>query len=337
MLRRPLVSIIIPAYNSERYIARAIESARNQTYENTEIIVVDDGSTDRTAEIVKSFQDPRIRYIYQENKDVGAACNHGIKESRGEYVTFLAADDEYLPEKVEKEVAFLEQNPECQVVYCNLFAFYEYAPERILRGKDPLRPSEDMFGQLLRSPAINPYTLMYRRGLFDEVGMFDERRPHFPEDWEFPLRIARSGAKFGYIDECLIKVQMRENSKGATDEFHFMSKKYMLEVLENLFSSMSVREREKYDSENILRDLKWKIALTCLLNNNLDELDRINQEAFSPARKFLLCVTRKWVPSFFRITLLRALRNLRRLYKRKNFRRVNLSLFGVCALCCYWF
>ena len=88
-----MVSIIITAYNAERYIKRAILSVLNQTRKDIEVVVIDDGSTDHTAEIVKSFRDSRIRYIYQKNQNVGAARNHGIRESRGKYLTFLDPDD----------------------------------------------------------------------------------------------------------------------------------------------------------------------------------------------------------------------------------------------------
>ncbi|PJA94745.1 hypothetical protein CO130_02855, partial [Candidatus Jorgensenbacteria bacterium CG_4_9_14_3_um_filter_38_10] len=88
----PLVSIIIPAYNAEKYIQRALESALAQTYKDIEIIVIDDGSTDKTAEIIKTYQDPRIIYFFQKNQGQGPARNNGIKKSQGEYITFLDAD-----------------------------------------------------------------------------------------------------------------------------------------------------------------------------------------------------------------------------------------------------
>src|SRR3989344_2966502 len=103
-----LVSIIIPAYNAEKYIGRAIKSALSQAYDNLEIIVVDDGSLDRTREIAESFKDSRVKYLYQQNRFQGAARNYGIRESKGEYITFLDADDMYMPGKVERQAGFLD-------------------------------------------------------------------------------------------------------------------------------------------------------------------------------------------------------------------------------------
>src|SRR3990167_7556109 len=101
------VSIIIPAYNAGKYIKGVLENLFLQTYRNIEIIVVDDGSTDNTEQIVKAYQNRGVRYIYQQNKGVAGARNAGIKEAKGELIAFLDADDFYLPEKIEKEVGFL--------------------------------------------------------------------------------------------------------------------------------------------------------------------------------------------------------------------------------------
>ena len=100
----PLVSVIVPAYNAVRFLGRALRSGLAQTYPHLELIVVDDGSADRTADVIRSFTDPRIRHLAQPNRGQGAARNLGIRASRGRYVTFLDADDMYLPQKVERHV-----------------------------------------------------------------------------------------------------------------------------------------------------------------------------------------------------------------------------------------
>jgi len=309
-----LVSIIIPAYNAEKYIARAIKSALNQTYKDIEVIVVDDGSTDRTAEIVKSFQDPRVRYIYQENQNVGVARNNGIKESRGKYITFLDADDEYLPEKVEKQVKFLKENPQYQAVYCDTLQFYSDAPDKFLKSIE-YHPSGDIFEALLHSSLINLNSFMATKELLLKVGMFDPR-PNFPEDWELWLRIAKAGYKFGHIHEGLVKVEMRKDSK-TTSEVNFQAKKYLLEVFENLFSSMSPEEREKYKTSEIIQDLKWKMAIVCLLNNNMEELAKISQE-ISPVKKLFIMGLRL-IPVSLRKSLLEY---LWRRYQRRRWKEI---------------
>lgn len=259
----PFVSIIIPAYNAEKYIARSLKSALDQTYKNIEIIVIDDGSIDKTAEIVKSFSDPRIRYLYQENKNVGAARNYGIKESRGKYITFLDADDEYLPEKVAKEVEFLERHPEYKTVYCDTLQYFS-EKQGVLFVRKGEHPSGDIFPFLLRSSVINLNAIMIERKTLIAVGMFDER-PHFPEDWELWLRLAKAGFSFGHIHEGLVKVEMRKDSK-TTSEVNLQAKKYLLEVFKNLFSAMTPEERKLYRTDAVLKSLRCKIAIIRLIN-----------------------------------------------------------------------
>ncbi len=116
----PLVSVIIPAWNAEKLIKETIESALNQTYPNIEIIVVDDGSTDDTAEVVKSIKDPRITYHYQENTGLPACGrNKGAKLAKGEYLAFLDSDDIWLPQKIARQMKIMEENPNTALVSTN--------------------------------------------------------------------------------------------------------------------------------------------------------------------------------------------------------------------------
>src|SRR5262245_60329647 len=107
-----LVSIIMPAYNGERFITQAIDSLLAQTYTYWELVVVDDGSTDATANVVSSFDDPRIRYVAQENRGQAAALNHGLRLAKGEYVTTLDVDDWLTTNSLADRVAFLKQHPD---------------------------------------------------------------------------------------------------------------------------------------------------------------------------------------------------------------------------------
>lgn len=107
---RPLVSIIIPTFNYGRYICRAVDSALSQTYPNIEVIVIDDGSTDETSFILADTYGQRISCLRQENRGAAAARNIGISISRGDYITFLDADDRYMPENIAWKFEFLQQN-----------------------------------------------------------------------------------------------------------------------------------------------------------------------------------------------------------------------------------
>lgn len=117
------VSILIPVYNCSEYIGAAIESVLAQTFQNFEIIVVDDGSEDETASVVKTYKE--VQYIYQPHQGVAVARNRALQEASGKWISFLDADDLILPSKLEKQIAYLEMNPECEIVFCEYQNFLE--------------------------------------------------------------------------------------------------------------------------------------------------------------------------------------------------------------------
>jgi glycosyltransferase involved in cell wall biosynthesis len=258
----PLVSIIVPAFNAERFIVRAIRSALGQAYPDLEIIVVDDGSTDGTAEIVRSFSDPRIRLVPQANRGQAAARNHGIRLSAGKYVTFLDADDAYLPEKVRRQVAFLEANPGYQGSFCDAAHFYSRDPETLL-GRKPGHGSGDLFTDLLHASVINPNTLMLAGDLVRNGYLFREER-YYPEEWELCLRLARAGVRLGHLDEALVVVELREDSNTAM-EIQWALKRHTLEMFERLFAGMTEHERRALNAEAILQSCRMKLAFACLV------------------------------------------------------------------------
>ena len=258
----PLVSIIVPAFNAERFVARALRSALGQAYPNLEIIVVDDGSTDRTAEIVRSFSDPRIRLAPQTNRGQAAARNHGIRLSAGKYVTFLDADDVYLPAKVERQVAFLGATPGYQGAFCDAAHFYSRDP-RTLLGRRRGRGSGDLFTDLLHASMINPNTLMLAGDLVRNGFLFREER-YYPEEWELCLRLARAGVRVGHQDEALVVVELREDSNTAM-EIQWRLKRHTLEMLERLFAGMTEHERRGLNAEAILQSCRIKLAFACLV------------------------------------------------------------------------
>jgi glycosyltransferase involved in cell wall biosynthesis len=192
----PRVSVIIPTYNYSRFLGEAVRSVLKQTFSDFELIVVDDGSTDNTKEVVDSFVDPRIRYIYQENRGVSAAQNTGIKASSGEYIAILGADDMWLPENLEFKVKVLDSRPEVGLVCSDGYIFDDgtgltlgkmwhlYFP-----GLDPRIASRWPLRELLsRSGSfIRPQFTVLRREVFTEVGYFDESL-RIGEDWEMFIR-----------------------------------------------------------------------------------------------------------------------------------------------------
>ena len=178
---KPLVSIIIPVYNGSDYMREAIDSALAQTYENTEIIVVNDGSRDdgATERIAKGYGD-RIRYFYKENGGVSSALNTGIKNMRGEYFSWLSHDDAYTPDKIEKSVnALSEADGSASIVYCGYVNIDKdsklLTPFPDTAGKENTLVSwKQMLFSVFKAKSIHGCALMIKKSVFDDIGLFEE-------------------------------------------------------------------------------------------------------------------------------------------------------------------
>lgn len=189
----PTVSVIIPTYNRAHLIPRAIQSVLSQTYRDFELIVVDDGSIDNTEEVVKSFDDERIRYIkHERNKGVASARNTGIKIAKGKYVAFLDSDDEWFPNKLEKHVqAFKDAPPKVGVVYSGVWVLWYNNRYRKTYISYPCKEKEgDLHHSFLKKNSIFPSAVLVKKECFSQAGMFDEELLAV-EDWEQWLRISK--------------------------------------------------------------------------------------------------------------------------------------------------
>ncbi len=195
---QPLVSVIMPAYNARPYIAEAIQSVLNQDYPNIELIVIDDGSVDGSAEFAESFG-PRVRVIRQANAGVAAARNRGLAEARGELIAFLDADDVWLPGKLSVQVAYLNQNPDTAVVY-GIFTRWHAKPDgsfdpppapAVENPQNPLVLAHSgwIYTELLLGSIVHVITAMIRRDVAERLGGFDESLPT-GEDYDFWLRMS---------------------------------------------------------------------------------------------------------------------------------------------------
>lgn len=203
----PKVSVIIPAYNRAHCIQRAIQSVQSQTYKDLEIIVINDGSTDNTGEIVKSIPDDRIRYICCEtNRGAGAARNEGMKAAEGSYIAFLDSDDEWLPEKIEKQIALMESLPEdWSICLTGGYITKNECANGVFRPDPNLNGNVFRLYALGRIPFLTP-TIIIRRICTDRAGLFDERLWR-GQDCEFFLRILKL-YKLAVIPEALVIVHL---------------------------------------------------------------------------------------------------------------------------------
>jgi glycosyltransferase involved in cell wall biosynthesis len=205
----PLVSVVMPAYNAAPYIRAALESALAQTYGSLEVIVVDDGSTDGTATVVRAFGD-RVRYIFQPNARQAAARNHGVRESRGDLIAFLDADDAWLPEKIEKQVSLLRSRPDLGLVYCSM-------REVDAAGRTIRVAHANLRGERLRelllggaTGGICGSTPLTTRKVFEAVGGFDTDLTPVEESdlfWRIATRYP-----IDFVDEPLVLYRRHESN-----------------------------------------------------------------------------------------------------------------------------
>ena len=200
----PEVSVIIPAHNSADYIGEALESVFDQTYTDYEVIVVDDGSTDGTADVVRKFGD-RVVYAYQENGGAASARNHGIELARGKFVAFLDADDVWLPDKLEKQIRLFENNPDLGLVFTENYLFDEQGIYCDSLDKKFRLMSGDLAQSIFMNSGVATPTVMVRREVFKKLGTFDESLTQ-AEDDNMWIRIT-SHYRGMLVDEPLVKIR----------------------------------------------------------------------------------------------------------------------------------
>ena len=230
-LDQPLVSVIIPAYNAETFLAKTLESVLSQTYQNIEILVVDDGSTDTTAEIVKSFakKDSRISLLQQPNAGVAAARNLAIEKSRGEYIAPIDADDIWYPQNLEKQVKCLNSSaPSVGVVYSWSVDINE--KDLLTGGFYNSTIEGEVYTALVYKYFIgNASSSLIRRICFEKIGGYNCKlkleNAQGCEDWELHLRIAEN-YQFKVVSEYL--VGYRQITSSMSCNFAAMAKSHSL-------------------------------------------------------------------------------------------------------------
>lgn len=223
-IKKDLVSIIIPCFNTAQYLPKAIESALNQTYSHLEVIIIDDGSTDNTKIVIKPFLKD-IKYIYKENGGPASARNLGIARSRGEFIAFLDADDYWLHEKLEIQIEFLKNNLEYGLVHSNLLILekgFQLYPH--FSNNPP--PSGILFKELFLENHINNLTVVVRRECINKVNGLDERTQFIGiEDYDLWLRIAMH-FKIAFINKIL--AVYRVHSSNISSEKNIIDSQFVL-------------------------------------------------------------------------------------------------------------
>lgn len=224
----PLVTVVIPSYNRAQYIAETIESVLGQTYPNIEIIVIDDGSTDNTREIVENYV-PRVQYVWQENAERGASRNHGLRLAKGEFISFLDSDDLWLPNKVEDDLAAFQDTPEAGVVFSDAMEIDAEGRElKIMRIK---AYSGRVTERLIQNNFVVMATHLVKTELVRKIGGFrEERQLSGSEDWEMWVRLSTI-SDFKYFPKANTKKRTHDANSMTNAEGMNRSMKYALGLM----------------------------------------------------------------------------------------------------------
>lgn len=222
-MERPLVSVICLCYHHAPFIEDAVDSVISQTYQNIEIIIVDDASTDGSKEIIKKIcaSHPEIRFVdLKENLGNCAAFNRGLKLAKGDFIVDFATDDLFLPDRIEKQIKAFSQLPEDYgVVHTDSIAIdennhilYQHKDYLLKHGIVDAMPEGEVYKELLQNYFISPPTMLVKREVFEELKGYDEKLAF--EDFDFWVRSSRNW-KYHYLDEVLTKVRKTKSSKSS--------------------------------------------------------------------------------------------------------------------------
>jgi glycosyltransferase involved in cell wall biosynthesis len=243
----PLVSIWMAAYNGADYIARAIESVLIQNYRNFELIVVDDGSTDCTAEIVHGFKNEPIKYFFKENGGAASARNFALKKSSGSFIVILDSDDMMTPDFIARHLQVFEQHPETDLVYCDDCIIDEMdKPIRVL-SKPEYSERNALISDLFRCGwALLPFRTCMRKSVFDKIGHYDERLI-MSEDYDMMRRFVKAGLKMRHLPAALYLRHLTANSLSRS--FNATKAKGHFDVVRKF--------TETFTAEQLFPDVRW--------------------------------------------------------------------------------
>ena len=273
MKHKPLVSVIMPAYNHELYVEEALQSVINQTYKNIEFIIINDGSTDRTSEVIEKFikihQNENIQFVNKNNEGVCKTMNMGLAMATGDYIAFLASDDKWIENKIEAQIAFMENNKNIGLV-CSDAYFTKFNIDTTIKWSNYKEGMDQYFKKgiqncnmhevLLARPLLCAVTVMLRCEIFNEVEYFDEQLPG--EDTDMWLRVARK-YPIGYIDQPLVYYRMHSTNFSNS----------MPALISGLFLIMRKHFREEPLRHAPLKKIKISIAL--FVNLTITKIKRV--------------------------------------------------------------
>ncbi len=254
-MEQPTVSAIIITYNRANFLKKSIESILNQTYHDFEILIVDDCSPDHTREIVEGFNDKRIKYfIHENNKGEGGSRNTGLQHARGKYIAFLDDDDEWLENKLQRQVSLLETaSHEIGVVYTGLIRI-DGKTDEIIDTNQIQKASGHILSNLIQGKNfVTPSTVMIKKECFESVGIFDEKLPT-GFDYDMWIRIAKH-YQFQYLNEPLVKYRIHSSQLSGNYQLQIKGREAMFAKYKDYFNEPNIHNSKRYFELGILHCL----------------------------------------------------------------------------------
>ena len=290
---KTLVSVIIPTYNRSRFLSKSVNSVLKQTYRNLEIIIIDDCSTDNTEFVVGQMSDSRICYIKNnKNRGIAYSLNRGIQKASGAYIAILGDDDEWMNEKIEKQVALIKDlPPDYGIVYCG-YAFYDNRGESY-KSIVPRRKG-DVLKYMLSNSIMGGHTPLIRKEVFEKSGLHNENLTS-AVDWEIWIRIAQH-YKFDFVDSCMAKYIIHGKQVSTDFEKKILNYRKILSIHFSLF--------KKYNKVN---EMRKKLFRLYIINKNFKkayrELRYCTQEDGKHINSYIQIVMIITMPKILRILI----------------------------------
>lgn len=282
---KPLVSIVLPVYNAGVYLKEAIQSILDQTYTNIELIIINDGSTDDSEKLIKSFTDDRIRYVYQQNTGLAGALNAGLKASNGKYIARQDQDDISLKERLQKQVEFLEKHPNVNLLGTRAQVFTDDQKE-IKMHDHATEPAVLRFDLLFDNPFVHS-SVMFRKESIEKIGYYNTDRSYY-EDFELWSRFAFNG-RVANLREVLVKY--RHHDQGLSKSTGYFKEDAVLNQSQLNIEKLIGKKEVRFDDLSAVyhfKENRYKGTSLTDLRLALKEVSEKVQNEFPESKALIL-------------------------------------------------
>ena len=257
-MKFPVISVIVTCYNQAQCIGETLESVAAQSYKHWECIVIDDGSTDTSAEVIQEFtkRDSRFTYHYQKNQGVSIARNKGFSLARGEYINFLDGDDTFFLDKLDKQLQVFQDHPDIGVCICDhqfyheledKYAYYKF--EKIEQN-----PTQQLLYGWHNGVAFPPHAVLYKKNIWDRAELpFDQTYKGRAEDWIFNITVALKGRPYFFLEEVLCTYHHGMRNFTAN---HLNNESAFLEAAVYMFHNLPIPNRNEFLNKQIKQTLE---------------------------------------------------------------------------------